>query len=1197
MTILSWNCCSISSQARQQDTLVFLDQTNAGIVCLQETWLISNTSWSPPSGWVPLFTSTSNLNRPSQRTASGAATNNSNSSSNSSSLSSSTSSSSSSDNNTTTDVARGQGLAILVRNTLLDQHHMRLHHPIEHNTTDFQLLAASIGSVLVVNVYVSCRANSIRTFQQVVRFISNIRRANRPVLICGDFNHSHHHDHLSTLMLEHLGVFPLLSDTPTRPSSNTAPDNIYFSPVLDLETTGVRVGPQGDHNAIIGRLRQLHHHPMSTNSSSPASPPTSSTSNISHLADAAAQRPYLRINWHKLNPPRKTDVEGTRCHEALIRTLCLAAQTFHPQRDLAGLNDALIALATHFLGVRETFPPTTARWMQDPLVKVTWDDLLRLRRRHSRRKTRGTTLRLNAARKAYRKAKAEAITKQQLATIQKLDGGDASTFLKAYRQQHSPRGSTAYPHLDSTTAIDYWSSIFAREESPDFPPITALPPFAAVTLTFEEEEVMTAISATANKTPGPDGLDARMIKACLPALRQEVHRLFNKALQEGLPPSLKVGRTILIHKKDRTSVDPADYRPITVLPMMTRMFHKAFDVKMRKLITTEGIISENQAGFMPGRSTFRQGMTVNCLTAAARALHREVHIAFLDLEKAFDMISHEALLTVMNTTLRISSQWIEATRLLLMDNKTKLFGQHLPVTRGCLQGSPLSPLLCLLMLEDYTRYMQQVPAPRPIFKGHSRKLPGRLLGDPSPSSPPAEGNLKLLSLLFADDIAIPGDLALIAWALCRTAQWGALRGNKFSRKSRMLTLTADIPYEDSDGAPTYPLFVGNIEIPWIRRSDGIFKYLGMPVTPHPWGTTLNPISKVSTNTQKHRYFLLRSLADVFSLPSGQQAVPPRFLVIGIKVVLLSKALYPAAVIDVDYKALDTMILTAIRRLLGLPKGTPSALLWADLNLWPTSFYGESRALTFLKEFAGTPFFQRVIQASPDTEATFAASGSYARLKRIATKYAVSMTNPTPPEGITWKTHVRNTIREQGLIPCFRSKLESYSETTRQHLSDIGIDETHPTLGTSLPHYINMGGTDATIGLLFRSPALRPLYGHSRPRCHWCLMPQAECGLHLVECPQLPECMRDRLTSILEAISLQDAGQQEGNPGPRAIFSVADRRQALRCLNRLSWRNMTGPLVRHVLRFLGALINSYRDDWYPPPGQTVRNPIKKLYFYS
>ena len=236
-------------------------------------------------------------------------------------------------------------------------------------------------------------------------------------------------------------------------------------------------------------------------------------------------------------------------------------------------------------------------------------------------------------------------------------------------------------------AVAAWSNILQRPTAQEGTAARAMPPLIQpISLTFESsedrEDVLDAIRKAKNKSPGPDGLDARGIKVLAPVLYPLYQALFNKALHTSLPPTLKCGRTILTPKKDKTSTDPL-HRPITTrsfsvnrasvssLPILTRMFHAGIDSKLRQLIYDDDIISANQARFMPRRSTHRQAMFLSCIMALARHLGRSMHVVFLDLEKCFDTISHEDLILVTRDVLKLPLEWVE-----VKDAAGDLFAVH-----------------------------------------------------------------------------------------------------------------------------------------------------------------------------------------------------------------------------------------------------------------------------------------------------------------------------------------------------------------------------------------------------------------------------------------------------------------------------------------------------------------------------------------
>jgi len=400
-----------------------------------------------------------------------------------------------------------------------------------------------------------------------------------------------------------------------------------------------------------------------------------------------------------------------------------------------------------------------------------------------------------------------------------------------------------------------------------------------INLTFEStndnDEVLGAISGTKNKSSGPDGLDARGVKVLAPVLYPLYQIIFNKALQNSLPPAIKHGRTGLIAKADKTSTDPLKYCPITTLPILTSMFHSAIDCKLRELIYGLGIISESQAGFMPRRSTHRQVMILSCITALARRLRCTIHVAFLDLEKCFDAISHEDLIIVMRDVRHLPFEWVEVIDRFLIDNTTTILDEKIAVTRDCVQGSPLSPLLCLFMMKDFVRYMRQhAPVNLPAFVGpHTRRLSDAL---------PADVLWPLFFLLFADDVACVGDQGHQEWKwmIPQAQLWAELRHMRISPKSRIMTLHCQQGRMDH-GAFHFPLhdFVLN----WTLPQHGPFRYLGAHLKPNPYpGRIVHPRHLFTPAEKRNIYHRMHCLNQAFSLPSGHWLPEARLIAIGVK---------------------------------------------------------------------------------------------------------------------------------------------------------------------------------------------------------------------------------------------------------------------------------------------------------------------------
>ena len=107
----------------------------------------------------------------------------------------------------------------------------------------------------------------------------------------------------------------------------------------------------------------------------------------------------------------------------------------------------------------------------------------------------------------------------------------------------------------------------------------------------------------------------------------------------------------LFKKGDR--YDANNYRPITVLPTVSKILEKAVRIQLYAFLTDNGIITSKQFGFRPKLSTgtalahftdnILQNMDAGRFTGAV----------FLDLSKAFDMVDHQLLLQKLTNILAL----------------------------------------------------------------------------------------------------------------------------------------------------------------------------------------------------------------------------------------------------------------------------------------------------------------------------------------------------------------------------------------------------------------------------------------------------------------------------------------------------------------------------------------------------------------
>ena len=103
-----------------------------------------------------------------------------------------------------------------------------------------------------------------------------------------------------------------------------------------------------------------------------------------------------------------------------------------------------------------------------------------------------------------------------------------------------------------------------------------------------------------NKSSGPDMILNEHIKSTyrLPAMREIIIKLFNIVFDTGLiPADWSVGNIIPIYKQKGDVTDPVNYRPITLLNCMGKLFTCIINNRLQTYSEKYEKLSQCQAGF------------------------------------------------------------------------------------------------------------------------------------------------------------------------------------------------------------------------------------------------------------------------------------------------------------------------------------------------------------------------------------------------------------------------------------------------------------------------------------------------------------------------------------------------------------------------------------------------------------------------
>lgn len=166
-----------------------------------------------------------------------------------------------------------------------------------------------------------------------------------------------------------------------------------------------------------------------------------------------------------------------------------------------------------------------------------------------------------------------------------------------------------------------------------------------VKLTSYREIVNVIKSLKNNKATGYDQIGARVIKN-LP--RKAI--VFMVKIVNGIfctshfPTSWKISKIVPVYKKKKDVTQIANYRPISLLPTLSKIIEKIIKMRLEAFLEANQILVSEQFGFRRGHSTTDQlARLVNLITVN---FNKKMHTGALlmNIESAFPTVWHTGII-------------------------------------------------------------------------------------------------------------------------------------------------------------------------------------------------------------------------------------------------------------------------------------------------------------------------------------------------------------------------------------------------------------------------------------------------------------------------------------------------------------------------------------------------------------------------
>ena len=231
---------------------------------------------------------------------------------------------------------------------------------------------------------------------------------------------------------------------------------------------------------------------------------------------------------------------------------------------------------------------------------------------------------------------------------------------------------------------------------------------------FSENDVIEACrNINIKRSSDAYGLSQAIVLDDIEIIAPIITHIANCSLKEGICPDLsKIARVIPIYKEKGENYLYSNYRPISLIPVFSKILEKLVYNKIFHFLVRYQILFKSQYGFRCGHSTIHA--TLDFLKTIEKALQDNEYAIgiFCDLSKAFDTLDHKVLLDKLDHY-GIRGNWHSwlksylSGRMQYVDiHGTKSGTRDIKV--GVPQGSILGPLLFLIYINDLPASLQKL---------------------------------------------------------------------------------------------------------------------------------------------------------------------------------------------------------------------------------------------------------------------------------------------------------------------------------------------------------------------------------------------------------------------------------------------------------------------------------------------------------
>lgn len=460
-----------------------------------------------------------------------------------------------------------------------------------------------------------------------------------------------------------------------------------------------------------------------------------------------------------------------------------------------------------------------------------------------------------------------------------------------------------------------------------------------------------------NKSSGLDDILNEYIKYSQNKLMPLYLKIFNIILDTGIiPTEWSKGAIIPIYKLKGDPSDPENYRPITLLSCLSKLFTSILEKRLSIFLNENNALNQNQAGFRKKFSTLDHIFTLNSIIEIMKHSKKTLYCCFIDFSKAFDSVWRIGLwkklidLKINGKFLRlIKNMYDNIKSCISLDNEQSNF---FSINCGVRQGENLSPILFSLFLNDIEEYLETKNNNGIQFQNLDINI-----------------IIKIIVLLYADDTILltdnPKNLQKCLDDFVNYCKTWKLKVN--IEKTKIMIF--------GPKKKNVKFHMENTELEQVAS----YKYLGTIFSKN--GKFLNARKHVAQQAQKAMYFLYKCIYNL-NLP------------LDLIFKLFDQTILPILLYSVeiwgyeDNKLLEKIHCNFIRKVLNLKQSTPLYMLYGESGRLPLDIIIKTRMISY---------WNKIITGNKD---------------KLSYKVYKLMMN-TPIFESKWINQIKNTLNEVG----------------------------------------------------------------------------------------------------------------------------------------------------------------------------------------